>query len=62
MSSKNAQYDLICASFNESMKMYVNEAMQDGWEPVGGVAISGNHMVSFYCQAMIKKEVKETKS
>jgi hypothetical protein len=60
MSAKIIQYDLICESFNNSLKSCVNEAIQDGWEPIGGIAFNkGNHYVFSYCQAMVKREVSE---
>jgi hypothetical protein len=60
MSAKITQYNLICETFSNSLRLYVNEAIQDGWEPVGGIALStGNHYVFSYCQAMVKKEVSE---
>jgi hypothetical protein len=60
MSAKITQYNLIWESFRNSLSLYVNEAIQDGWEPVGGIAVStGSHYVFSYCQAMVKKEASE---
>ena len=47
--SYNDDYDLIMHDFEGQ----VNQAIAQGWEPVGGVALAG--MVGVPTQAMIKK-------
>jgi hypothetical protein len=49
------KYTVVTSSrFDELIKM-VNELIETGWLPQGGVCESGNGAIYHYSQAMIKK-------
>ena len=49
------RYTVLTSSrFDELIKM-VNELIEEGWIPQGGICESGNGAIYHYSQAMIKK-------
>jgi hypothetical protein len=54
------EYKIVEALEAKKLQQAVNEHIQDGWEPLGGVAI-GCSSISVnwtYCQAMVRKSPK----
>lgn len=49
-------YRIVTAHSTEQLAKRVNEAVTEGWEPVGGVALDASHedSVDFVAQAMIR--------
>jgi len=52
-------YRIITAHSADQLAKKVNEAVADGWAPLGGVALDANHqdMEDFVAQAMIRTGV-----
>ena len=54
------QYIVISATEIDELIKEVNDNIQQGWEPIGGVAIdssSSNGKTSKYFQSLVKKQV-----
>lgn len=49
------RYKIIESSIKWRFEEEVNKAMNDGWEPLGGVRVRGTGYDIYYCQAMIFK-------
>ena len=61
------EYEIADATSSESLEKLVAEMIQEGWEPLGGVAIytmnvargvMGNLAANHFVQAMVKKGKK----
>lgn len=45
------EYKIVASGDRDKLSVFVNEAIKEGWEPTGGVAVSDR---AFY-QAMVRK-------
>jgi hypothetical protein len=54
------EYKVIEARTGQQLEEAVNEHIQEGWEPRGGVALGFNSLGNYwtYCQAMVRKSPK----
>lgn len=56
---KKLTYDVIDSSFVSSLIEQVNEALNRGWEPQGGICSLRVSDENWYLQALVKKVDKE---
>jgi hypothetical protein len=51
------EYKVIEARAAQQLEQAVNEHIQEGWEPLGGVAVGFTDLANYwtYCQAMVRK-------
>lgn len=49
-------YLLICFDSHYKLSPDINKKIMEGWQPFGGIAISGHAVVA--CQAMVKYKEK----
>jgi len=52
---KNNEYIILSNGFSNELEVAVNNAMKNGYKPIGGVAVSNKHGYNDFTQALIKK-------
>jgi len=52
------EYKILADTEPNLLEKRVNEHIQEGWQPLGGIAIPTDNEGEFYFQAMIKKPDK----
>lgn len=54
------KYKLLTSGYADQLEKQVNEAISDGWEPLGGIGFSAflraGATATAFCQAMTKEE------